>query len=554
MKKKLTGLLLALAMVFSLLPSSALAASTETQTGFTDVASTEWYAGSVAYVSENGLMNGTSDTTFDPQVPLTRAMFVTILGRMYGFDTEACMIAATNFTDVDTSQWYSPYVSWAYSNGIVTGYSDTIFGTNDPVTREQMATMISRYVAFLKVYLPKSETATEYFTDVASISRYASDGVELMRTTGIITGYEDGSFRPQDSTTRAEAATIFMRLNQAIASAEAQEPEETQIPSEEPTPSEEPAPSEPPVESPIPSEEPAPSEPPVETPIPSESPDKNQDTTSAAIVADGTCGDNLTWTLDSNGTLTISGTGEMWDFEKGKTTDPFETYYGTEPWQDLAITKVVIEDGVTSIGLNAFEGCTNLVSVTIPNSVTSIGEAAFANCDSLPAIVIPDGVTSLAYNTFYNCASLTSVTIPSSVTRIGHSVFSCCSSLTTVTIPDSVTSMGDSIFVKCTSLTSIFIPNSVTSMGDGVFSGCTSLTSVTLSNQLTRIGSLTFYHCTSLTSITIPDSVTSIGDVAFTDCTGLTDLYYGGNESQWAAVEIGEENEVLTDATIHCAQ
>ena len=202
--------------------------------------------------------------------------------------------------------------------------------------------------------------------------------------------------------------------------------------------------------------------------------------------------DNLTWKLYADGTLTISGTGAMKDYDYDSNRSPV--------YRNSDVKKVVIEDGVTSIGNSAFEWCSSLSSVTIPDSVTSIGEAAFYNCSDLTSITIPDSVTSIGEVAFYNCSDLTSITIPDSVTSIGKWAFFGCG-LTSITIPDSVTSIEESVFESCSSLTSITIPDSVTS-----------------------IGSSAFFNCQSLTNITIPDSVTSIGNDAFRNCTNLTTI------------------------------
>ena len=240
----------------------------------------------------------------------------------------------------------------------------------------------------------------------------------------------------------------------------------------------------------------------------------------ADIVDSGTCGaegdgSNLTWTLDSDGVLTISGTGAMKEY------DPYKA-----PWYGSSsrVKSAVIAEGVTSIGGKAFLDCTSLTSVTIPDSVTSIGKQAFMYCTSLTGVTIPDSVTSIGSSAFSYCKSLTSVTIPNSVTSIGGQTFMGCSSLTSVTIPNSVTSIGGCAFMDCSSLTSVTIPNSVTSIGEYAFYNCSSLTSVTIPNSVTSIGEYAFYNCTSLTSVAIPDSVTSIGDDAFSNCKSLTSV------------------------------
>ena len=140
----------------------------------------------------------------------------------------------------------------------------------------------------------------------------------------------------------------------------------------------------------------------------------------AATTASGKCGDNLTWTLDGDGTLTISGTGKMWDY----------SYDSNAPW--YSIKCVIISDGVTNIGNYAFYYCSSLTSVTIPDSVTSIVEWAFYNCSSLKSVTIPDSVTSIGYSAFCDCSSLTSVTIGNSVTSIGTYAFRDCTGLTEI--------------------------------------------------------------------------------------------------------------------------
>ena len=236
--------------------------------------------------------------------------------------------------------------------------------------------------------------------------------------------------------------------------------------------------------------------------------------TAVEIVDSGSCGENVTWTLDGNGTLTISGMGDMDN----------DVYF----YRKGNIKTVIIEPGVTSIGDGAFFNCTGLTSVTIPDSVTRIGYSAFEGCTGLTSVTIPDSVTSIGDSAFFYCTGLTSVTISDSVTSIGRAAFSVCAGLTSVTIGNSVTSIGVSAFAGCEGLTSVTIPDSVTSIGGGAFRGCT-----------------------GLTSVTIPDSVTSIGYVAFYGCDLLTDVYYSGSEAQWSRIAIKSANDPLLSATIH---
>ena len=227
--------------------------------------------------------------------------------------------------------------------------------------------------------------------------------------------------------------------------------------------------------------------------------------------------DNLTWKLYADGTLNISGAGAMKDYDYDNNPSPASQ-------KKDSVKKVVIEDGVTSIGNSAFFYCTSLTSITIPNSVTSIEPYAFYNCNSLTSITIPNSVTSIGNFAFSDCSSLTSITIPDSVTSIGNYAFAYCEGLTSITIPDSVTSIGAYAFSYCSSLTSITIPDSVTSIGNGAFDNCSSLTSITISDRVTSIKPYAFSKCSSLTSITIPNSVTSIENFAFSKCSSLTNI------------------------------
>ena len=258
----------------------------------------------------------------------------------------------------------------------------------------------------------------------------------------------------------------------------------------------------------------------------------------SAVTWTKTESDGLTWTLYEDGTLNISGTGEMRGYNaysikspacdnsniKNVVIEDGITSIGSFAFYGCSLTNIRIPGSVTSIGNCAIEDCMSLTSVTIPGSVSSIGEYAFRDCRNLTDATILDGVTSIENRAFWGCSSLTSVTIPNSVTNIGESAFWNCNKLTSVTIPDGVTSIEDLVFSSCYSLTSITIPNSVTSIGNRAFRSCTKLTSITIPDGVISIGNFAFSGCNELTSITIPDSVTSIGDSAFEECRILTSI------------------------------
>ena len=217
----------------------------------------------------------------------------------------------------------------------------------------------------------------------------------------------------------------------------------------------------------------------------------------AAPIASGECGENLTWELDDKGLLTISGTGEMYDFD-----------YTGGYWEDVfggLISKVVISEGVTSIGKSAFHNCDTLVDAIIPDSVTSIGESAFYSCESLKNVQMPKEISYIGRFAFHDCGQLTNIIIPSGITEIPQVSFTYCRGLNNVTIPDGV--------------------------------------------QVIEYGA--FQACTALTSVTIPKSVKTIGETAFGLCSNIKDVYYSGTEEQWNSISMGESNEELVQATIH---
>ncbi len=307
----------------------------------------------------------------------------------------------------------------------------------------------------------------------------------------------------------------------------------------------------------------------------------------ADVVASGTCGQGVSWTLDSSGLLTISGTGSIDNYS-----------YSNQPWYPYrsSVTAVSVSDGVTAIGDRAFYGFSALTKVTIPSSVTSIGGYAFYNCTSLTNVTIPTSVTIIGNYAFHGCGSvkatisgfttnitsssfygcrltaiipdgelsvrdkafsgckgLTEVMFPSSIKYIGEYAFSHCENLTDVTIPNSVRSIGNGAFTGCSSMTNVTIPLSVKGIGAYAFADCSALTSMLIPEGVTSIELGTFQDCSILTSVMIPTSVTSIDLYAFDACYCLTDVYYPGAEVAWSALltNIGSHNEYLISAEVH---
>ena len=277
-------------------------------------------------------------------------------------------------------------------------------------------------------------------------------------------------------------------------------------------------------------------------------PTEDEEDLPEGVVATGTCGDDLTWSLSDAGVLSIYGTGAMTDYKLN--THPGWYSYGTD------ITSVVFGTGVTSVGNYAFHGGNtgavypNLTWVAMSDTVTSVGSYAFYNCTALSDAALPSGLTTLKTYAFYAtaltevtipgvlsevsadafraCASLQSLTIEYGVTKLSTDAFLNCTALESVTIPGSCTSFGSNVFKGCSSLEYVTLPSGLTTLGYSMFSGCTSLESITLPQSLTQIPYMAFYGCTSLAEITIPAGVSTLGDTAFGN-TGLTEITFLGD-------------------------
>ena len=175
---------------------------------FKDVGEKKWFYDEVLYVYERGLMTGTTDTKFEPNGKLTRAMFVTILGRLANAETSE----TEAFSDIKKVTWFSGYVGWAVEAGIVTGYEDGTFKPNKALTREEMAACISRYVDYMGIKMPRESTAPAVFADAKKVAKWAREYVEMLRRAGIVNGDQYENYNPKSNITRAEMATIIMNL------------------------------------------------------------------------------------------------------------------------------------------------------------------------------------------------------------------------------------------------------------------------------------------------------------------------------------------------------
>jgi len=189
-------------------------------------------------------------------------------------------------------------------------------------------------------------------------------------------------------------------------------------------------------------------------------------------------------------------------------------------------------------------------SYTIPAGVTELGDHCFSD-SILENVVIPDGVTMIGRSAFDDCAELTALSLPEGVTSIGSDAFSFCYALADIDIPSTVTSIGSWAFCYCTSLTEIEIPSSVTSLDTAVFQGCKGLTSITIPESITSLSFLMFTNCSNLTELHLPSTITSISGKIFQECTSVTDVYFDGLQSDWEAISIDENNEILFTCTIH---
>ncbi|WP_341279372.1 InlB B-repeat-containing protein [Paenibacillus sp. FSL H8-0537] len=216
LKSRLLALMIAISMLVSLLPVPQVAATEPSSfqnmnrtDEFQDVSITDWFYDEVVYAQQNGLFNGTGVDTFSPHGTMTRAMYVTALGRMAGVDIREYPVST--FADVQTGVWYAPYVEWAVKTGITVGTGNQNFSANDTITREQMATMTLRYFEHYQIPYQTNNSVTTAPADLVSASPWAANAIVKLWQAGLFVGDKNGNFNPHAQATRAEAAASFMR-------------------------------------------------------------------------------------------------------------------------------------------------------------------------------------------------------------------------------------------------------------------------------------------------------------------------------------------------------
>ena len=290
------------------------------------------------------------------------------------------------------------------------------------------------------------------------------------------------------------------------------------------------------------------------------------DSTANDIIANGTLSTGLPWTLTKAGTLTVSGSGAIPDFSSIE----------EQPWSanSSQIRKVVIGEGVTSIGSCAFWNCgvlsaeiassvtaignsafrgSSIISVTIPSSVKTIGDSAFRECRGLTSVTVSEGVETIDQNAFRACTSLESIALPASIGEVGAGAFFQCTAMKSAAFaPGSKqVKMGDNLFSQCYWLMSVQLPESIDRVSEGMFQNCGMLAGAIIPQGAESIGGSAFASCSGFTTVVIPDSVTTIGIAAFANCP-LTDIYFTGTEAQWNGIsKIGDTAAAVAKATIH---
>ena len=338
------------------------------------------------------------------------------------------------------------------------------------------------------------------------------------------------------------------------------------------------------------------------------------DAQAADVVISGECGENVTFVLDNEGVLTISGEGPMENYQIYSFSD-----FKYSPWMEHkdSVVRIVVEEGITSVGDYAFQYHSNVTDISLPESLTRIGAGAFMSCENLPSIyiapkvefigklafdatyklkdvyikdldawfgiefqlgtlgdatsnplyfadnlylngepvtevVVPEDVTVL-HNAVLSIASLEQVVLHDGVVKIENYVFYQCPNLKEIHLPYGLTSIGAWSFGQCYNLQEITLPDSVSYIGDSAFAFCDSLTEIIIPAGVTKLGKNVFYSCDELVSVTVSETLMSIDENAFTSCHKLKDVYYYGTEEQWGNLKsnTAPSNIEFLSAAVH---
>lgn len=365
-KKWISSLGLVACLLFETIPTMAFAAEQQdvvknqdsNSVPFIDVDINSWYGDSVQYVYKHQLMSGTSKTTFEPNIVMSRAMVAQILYNQS--DRPEITDGDSGFIDVVEADWFYTAVKWARENGYASGVGSNRFDPNAAVTREQFAQFLYNYIGQPEV----QGDDLRKFLDGNSIS-WSKDAMTWAVQNKLINGLEKGNgieflcLMPHDNATRAQAASILKSFYIKII-----KPEDT--------------------------------------------------------VASGECGENVSWALDKNGVLYIRGMGDM--AENHRLSSPWNEIAskvktvlieeGVTSICDRAffdftnMTNITISNQIASIGRYAFSNCQSLKSIEIPDSVTKIDEGAFSECINLSSVTMPEKITTISAKEFSGCKSL----------------------------------------------------------------------------------------------------------------------------------------------------
>lgn len=430
---------------------------------FTDTAPNAWYASYVDFVYENGIMNGTSEDTFAPNMPMSRAMVATVLYRVAGSPKSEGEIP---FSDTVEGSWYADAVRWAAGEGIVNGFTDGTFRPELDITREQFATILYRYSK--NAGMDMSATADlSVFPDAGNTSAFAVEAMRWAVGTGLITGVASGGrteLRPLDNATRVQFATVisrYMAMNEDIATKT-----------------------------------------------------KTLGDFEYCALPDGTvrlCG--------------YLGSDEAPEIPAEIDGKPVTAIAKSAFAGNLTVKTLEIPENVTKIGDYAFECCPALESVSFPASLREVGMGAFSGCVKLATVEVSEGVEKFGDGAFFFCKKLSDFAFPGSVCEVGDYMFAECSSLSKVTFKEGLPEVSERMFWGCASLRSAMLPESVKSIGALAFAKCEMLSEFAIPAGVTEVGAYAFDGCGSLRSVTFPAKV--LREATFRSCYGLESFTLG---------------------------